>query len=553
LRSPEFWGACTVLTSGAALVSLFGPHVPCWALFLICAAAGWTTSRLASFALRIFPARAVGAAFGAGLFIVGCFPGRSKWIAIGALAVIAVRLLLRLKRTTWADLLRRPWVRVIVLVAAAGGAVVSLIMLPCWSSAIVVAGTAWLVTTVAYLSVPVFSARIIGMSTFGGLVIFGCAPGWLRWIGVGGAAAILVLLWLRISGVRKADVVATDRTELPVLSDDGNRLVDAIDAIWGSTREHGPRCGLRAVHSHGSVVQGTWRATGVDRLNKDVRSTVGLFTANRKGRVVARFSNFGGQRERDDARRGPHGLALRLEGEGGDHESMDLVMVDIDRFPTATREDFVSFTRAFALRGFRRLHAMAWLILTGRTTVLAQWALINTRTTSYTVRTYQGLNTFYWQGVCRHDDHPPTGCPNQGRVPVRYVARPVEQHRTPSRAGRSAQAFLDHDLRARLADGSVRFAIELEIGTTWKGRWFSKQRLHNSMSPWPQGRRPTVCTVELTTYCGEEDPGHGFDPLHVPPGVEPSDDEILRARAAAYPTSYLRRWPRVPEEATVGR
>ena len=59
--------------------------------------------------------------------------------------------------------------------------------------------------------------------------------------------------------------------------------------------------------------------------------------------------------------------------------------------------------------------------------------------------------------------------------------------------------------------------------------------------------------VELTTYCGEQDPGHGFDALHLPTGVEPSDDEILRARAAAYPTSYLRRWPPVAEEATVGR
>ena len=169
LRSPWFCAACYVVATAGALVSLHWLHVPCWGFFLICAVTGWAATRFASFAMRIFTARMLGIAFGAGLFVVGCVPGRSKWIAIGAFAVIGVLLTLRVKETTWADWLRPYWVRALVLVAAAGGAIAGLALLPCWSSAIVVAGTAWLVTTVAYLSIPVFSARIIGMSTFGGL------------------------------------------------------------------------------------------------------------------------------------------------------------------------------------------------------------------------------------------------------------------------------------------------------------------------------------------------------------------------------------------------
>jgi len=501
--------------------------------------------------MRTFTARVLGIAFGAGLFIWACSPGRSKWLVIGAAVVIGMLLVLRIAGATWADWLTPWWRRVLILAAAVGGAVASVVLLPCWSAALVIAGTAWVVTSVAYLSIPIFSARLIGISTFGGFLLLGCAPGWWRCIGLGGALSILILVLLRITGSRKADVVAADRTAVPVLSDDGNRLVDSIDAIWGSTRPHGPRCGLRAVHTHGSLAEGTWRASGVELINRYAMSDVGLFAANRGGRVVARFSNFGGELQRDDRRRAPHGLALRLESDQARHESIDLVLVDIDRFPTATREDFVSFTQAFAQRGLRRLSRMAWLILTGRSSVLALWALINTKTSSYATRTYQGLNTFYWRTQCTHEGHEATKCEHQHRDPVRYIATPLKAVRPARRVGRSAHVALDHELRARLADGGARFTIALEVGSSWRGRWYSSTRLNNAMVPWPKRRTPAVCTVELTTYAGEQDPDNGFDPLRLPTGIEPSDDEILRARAAAYPTSYLRRWPMSQETATV--
>ena len=103
----------------------------------------------------------------------------------------------------------------------------------------------------------------------------------------GAVPPIATLILLRVKGSRKVDVVPTDRTAVPTLSDEGNRLVDAMDGIWGSTRPNGPRCGLRAAHSHGSVVTGRWESTyGADDPERAERLGVPLFAEpqQRQGR-----------------------------------------------------------------------------------------------------------------------------------------------------------------------------------------------------------------------------------------------------------------------------
>ena len=130
---------------------------------------------------------------------------------------------------------------------------------------------------------------------------------------------------------------------------------------------------------------------------------------------------------------------------------------------------------------------------------------------------------------------------------MRYLATPRPGGGRASLGGPSAHG-LDDDLRARLArNGSVWFDIELEVGRTTGIRRLSKARLLSPMERWPRWlrreRRP-LCSVELTKYVEyvkADDVGLRFDVMRLPEGVEPSDDEILRARAASYPTSYLRR------------
>ena len=392
----------------------------------------------------------------------------------------------------------------------------------------------WLVASVTYVTASILVGRMIGIATAMGVVAVGCIPGWGKWLIVTGAVLVVAtLIILRATGARKADVVPTDRTGVSTLLDEGNRLVDAMDGIWGSSRADGPRCGLRAAHTHGSLATGQWKSTyGTATATHAQRLGVPLFASGKGGRAVARFSNFSGEIVRDDRKRAPHGLAIRLEG--GDGGTIDLVLVDIQRFPSATREDFVALTRAFADRGLPRVSALAWLVFTGRTSIAALRGMRQRSNVSYTQRTYFGLNTFHW----RLDNRA-----NAPLTPVRYVARPRNGGGRLSLGAVSVHG-LDHDLRERLrTNGPVWFDIELEVARTTGIRRLSRARLLSPLERWPRHRRERrpLFSLELTTYAGTEDVGLRFDALRLPEGVEPSDDEILRARAAAYATSYLRR------------
>jgi hypothetical protein len=88
--------------------------------------------------------------------------------------------------------------------------------------------------------------------------------------------------------------------------------------------------------------------------------------------------------------------------------------------------------------------------------------------------------------------------------------------------------------------------VSLALGTSG-GRDHRRNPLHHSvledaMHPYPRRRpRQPLCTVTLTDVLDSGPLGWGFDPFNLPPGVEPSDDEILHARRAAYPVSQVRR------------
>jgi catalase len=68
---------------------------------------------------------------------------------------------------------------------------------------------------------------------------------------------------------------------------------------------------------------------------------------------------------------------------------------------------------------------------------------------------------------------------------------------------------------------------------------------HDATLPWPADRR-TVDAGLLTLDSIQADAKGSardinFDPLVLPPGIEPSDDPLLSARSAVYAASYRRR------------
>ena len=63
--------------------------------------------------------------------------------------------------------------------------------------------------------------------------------------------------------------------------------------------------------------------------------------------------------------------------------------------------------------------------------------------------------------------------------------------------------------------------------------------------PWPGDRRTIEAGVLTLDAVQSEAKGNArdinFDPLVLPPGIEPSDDPLLSARSAVYAASYRRR------------
>ena len=428
-----------------------------------------------------------------------------------------------------AERLRFLWLRAALVLAAVGAVLaVGIVGISLWCAVALAVLVGWIIASVLYVTTPVVFGRVVGfLATLAAAIalIFGGGWKWFAALPLGVGAFLLGYRW---RGTRAVDAIPRDRTLVPFSFDDGDRLVDTLDAVWGSTRDGGPRHGLRAAHSHGSVARGTWKRDGKCGA---APADVPLFNCA-EGSVVARFSNFTGEIRRDDNRRVPHGLALELQAR---HEaSFNMVLVDIRRFPVATKEDFVALTNCTGARGFRRLWGFAILLLTGRTSIAA---LVGSRSLrrvdSYAQRTYHGLNTFY----CKLDGK---------KVPVRYLVRPVDPGAAAVQPATAARTRLDDELQARLRSGSpVCFDVELVLGQRRRGTNLSADRVRDPMwwwGRWKKSRR--LCTVTLDQFVatGDRD-GFLFQPFVVPEGIQPSDDEILSARRTAYATSYLRRCP----------
>jgi catalase len=433
-----------------------------------------------------------------------------------------------LARAEW---LRPWWFRAALLLLAVGTVVaVGIADWPWWAAMASAALLGEVVASALYVTTPAVFGRVIGVMAGATAVLALLADGAWKWCAAGPFAVAVALGWIRWSGTRQIDRVTPDRTFVPFLFDEGDRLVDTLDAVWGSTRPGGRRHGLRAAHSHGSVVHGRWER---DASCDPAPDGVELFR-EREGTVVARFSNFRGEIDRDDQRRTVHGLALELRAPG--KGSFTMVLVDIRRFPVATREDFIAFTNLLGATGFHRLWGFANLVFTGRTTLVAALRTMPLRRAySYADRTYHGLNAFH----CSLDGN---------EVPVRYLVSPIAPPAgppIPPAAVAVPQTRLDGELQARLRAGvPVSFQVRLVVGQRWNGKNLSPDRVRDPTRSWGRRTKRLLCTVTLNRYVPTDKTDRLlFQPFNVPDGIRPSDDEVLSARRTAYATSFMRRCP----------
>jgi catalase len=292
-------------------------------------------------------------------------------------------------------------------------------------------------------------------------------------------------------------------------------------ALEGIYERFGRHAGYRALHAKGTLTRGTFTATP---------AAAGLTrAAHMQGdpvAVTARLSNGSGHPRSPDNTPDVRGLATSFHLPDGSRT--DISAQTAPRSPTRTPEEFIELLRAskpapvslvrFPL--FFATHPRALFSLPANAAALRPPA-------SYATCRYYALHAFKWSDA------------GGGERFVRYLWLPEagEERPTPWAARDLGRDYLQEEIAERLANGPVRFALEVQIAA-------EGDPVDDSTTRWPDDRQRVVAgTLELTELAhqsAEEEP-LVFDPIRVTDGIEPSDDPILHFRPRAYSLSVERR------------
>jgi catalase len=125
-------------------------------------------------------------------------------------------------------------------------------------------------------------------------------------------------------------------------------------------------------------------------------------------------------------------------------------------------------------------------------------------------------------------------------IPVRWAAVPVQPFKSEEAAqtASSDQNYLFDDLTAQLGQHPLLWRLVITIGQP-------SDPTNDATLPWPADRQQVDAGTVTLDQVSSEEMGRctdvNYDPLVLPPGIEPSDDPLLSARSAAYSRSFTLR------------
>jgi catalase len=287
----------------------------------------------------------------------------------------------------------------------------------------------------------------------------------------------------------------------------------------------GAHPGFRRNHAKGVCVSGWFDSTGAATL----LSKSEILEAGRVP-VIGRFALAGGMPMQADTPSAVRSLALRfLEPDGQEWRTG---MNDIPVFSVNSAQGFYDQLLASTpdpATGQPDPNALRAFLVRHPETVRAM-AIIKTRLAAagFVDSTFNSLDAFRLVDA-------------GGRsTPVRWAAVPLEP--PPAEAAASAPSsgknYLFDDLIARIRQHPLKWRLMITVGQ-------AEDPTADATLPWPPERAQIDAgTVTLDTV-SSEDGGPctdiNFDPLVLPPGIEPSDDPLLSARSAAYARSFTLR------------
>lgn len=281
--------------------------------------------------------------------------------------------------------------------------------------------------------------------------------------------------------------------------------------------------GYRRNHAKGVCISGYFEGNG----NAARYSVAQVFARGRRTPLIGRLSIPGTNPYSWDDGTPIRGMALELTQADG--EAWRTAMNAVPAFPVATPAENYAFIKAqqpIRATGDPDPRKLAAFFATHpRAAAFRNWDQTTRPSTSYATLQYNSLDAFYLVDA------------GGARRAVRWSM--VPEARPTDRADPTDNPdFLADDLRARLAKGPLRWRLEITFADPGDA-------IDDASIAWPANRR----RIDAGTLVidASQPQAHGacrdvnFDPLVLPRGIEPTDDPLLKERAAVYAESHRRR------------
>jgi catalase len=326
-----------------------------------------------------------------------------------------------------------------------------------------------------------------------------------------------------VLGLLLAGLPALAEAQAPTAPPDAPASPQAlVDGLEGAFGKH---AGFRRGSAKGVCAEGHF----IGAAQGKAISSAAAFSGERIP-VIARLSVGGGNPQVSDKARSMRGLALQLSLPDGERWEMSNISAPVNSISTpetmlrslearkldpATKKPDPAKVAAFNNAHPEVKAQMEWFAKRG---VPASYAAVN----------YWGVHAFKFSNA-------------QGQVQyAKWVFEPDggQELLDDEQLKPLPDHFLADELRRRLAAQPVAFQMRLQLAEPG-------DNLVNPTLQWPEGRR--VVTVGRLVIDKVESGAGGacdpitFNPLVLPKGIEPSDDPVLHARAAAYAESLSRR------------
>ena len=283
----------------------------------------------------------------------------------------------------------------------------------------------------------------------------------------------------------------------------------------------GVQPGRRPLHAKGVVCMGTFSpsadASGISRA-AHFRTTAP---------VTVRFSDGGTDPSIPDSSPNafPEGMAMRfMEGRG-----TDIVANSHNGFIVGTGEDFLALVKAQATTDPSKPHP--WPIevfMGGHPNALKFVQDPKPTPVSFGTQSFFGNNAFRFINK--------DGLKQAGRYQIVPVAGP--RYLDDAAAKAKSPNFLGEELKSRVAEGSVKFRLILQLPNPG-------DRTDDSSVVWPDDRRKEeLGTISITSVVPDSaaaEKNLAFDPTRLTDGIELSDDPLPAIRSRVYALSVARR------------